>query len=236
MTTTLITGANRGIGLALARALAEHDLFVFAGAREPATATELEELKNRRGERLQVVPLDVTSPESVHRCAQLVQDVTDRLDILVNNAAVFPEEGDETLADLNVDGFDQAFAVNVTGVARVTQALLPSLLRSSTPRIVNLSSGAGSVGDKTDHQYYCYGASKAALNHFTVGLAHELRPRNVVVAAISPGWVRTEMGGPRAELSTEESAAALAGTIMQLAMDSSGEFLDRFGHHGKYRW
>lgn len=236
MTTAFITGANRGIGLALARAFMEHDLMVFAGAREPAAATELAALSEGRGNRLQVVPLDVTHPKSVRRCVQSVRAVTDCLDILVNNAGVFPEEGDEDLANLNVDGFDQAFAVNVTGVARVTQALLPLLLHSSHPRIVNISSGAGSVGDKTDHQYYCYGASKAALNHFTVGLAHELRPRKVVVTAISPGWVRTEMGGPRAELSTEESAAALAGTILQLSLESSGAFLDRFGCRGKYQW
>jgi NAD(P)-dependent dehydrogenase (short-subunit alcohol dehydrogenase family) len=236
MTRALITGANRGIGLALARALVEHDVFVFAGARKVAAATEREGWNQGCGDRLQVVPLDVTSVESIRHCVQAVRAVTDHLDILVNNAAVFPEEGDETLADLNVDGFDQAFAVNVTGVARVTQALLPLLLHSPTPRIVNVSSGAGSIGEKTDHRYYCYGASKAALNCFTVGLANELRPRNVPVVAISPGWVRTDMGGPEAELSPEESAAALAGTILKLSMDHSGTFLDRFGRRGEYKW
>jgi NAD(P)-dependent dehydrogenase (short-subunit alcohol dehydrogenase family) len=232
----LITGANRGIGLALTEALLKRGVFTFAGARNPDTASELGRLREQHAGLLEIVPLDVTSHPSVRRCADIVKGVTPTLDILVNNAAVFLEETDTDFAALNADWFADTVNVNVGGVARVTQTLLPALVAADSPRIVNISSGAGSIGDKTDHHYYCYGASKAALNHLTVGLALELRPRGAVVVAISPGWVRTDMGGPEGELLPEESAGAIADTILKLQPADSGCFLDRFGRKGKYPW
>jgi len=236
MKRAFITGANRGIGLALADALVNRGVFVFAGARKPDMAPALGRLREHHPALLQILPLDVTSDESVRRCADTVKGVTSTLDILVNNAAVFLEKTDTGLAALDADWFAETVAVNVGGVARVTQAFLPALVAAEMPRVVNISSGAGSIGDKTDHHYYCYGASKAALNHFTVGLAHELRPRGVVVVAISPGWVRTDMGGPEGELAPEESGSAIADTILKLESGDSGCFLDRFGGKGKYVW
>ena len=236
MKRALITGANRGIGLALANALVNRGVFVFAGARQPDTATELDRLRGGHPSLLQIVPLDVASAESVRRCADMVKSITTSLDILVNNAAIFLEETATRLAELDADWFAQTVAVNVGGVARVTQALLPALIGSESSRIVNISSGAGSIGDKTDHHYYCYGASKAALNHFTVGLAHELRRQGVIVVALSPGWVRTDMGGAGGELSPEQSGSAIADTILKLIPGDSGCFLDRFGQKNKYVW
>jgi NAD(P)-dependent dehydrogenase (short-subunit alcohol dehydrogenase family) len=236
MKRALITGANRGIGLALAEALVNSGVFVFAGARKPDSASELDRLRGHHRGQLEIIPLEVTSDESVRRCADAVKRVSGTLDILVNNAAVFLEETNTGLAALDLDWFAETVAVNVGGVARVTRALLPLLEAAQEPRIVNISSGAGSIGDKTDHHYYCYGASKAALNHFSVGLAHELRPRGIVVVALSPGWVRTDMGGPQGELTPEESANAIADTILKLQSSDSGCFLDRFGRRGKYVW
>lgn len=232
----LISGANRGIGLALSRALVERGCFVFVGARRPGEADELQTLAHEQPQFCSVVELDVTDPASVAACVERVKSGGEALDVLINNAAVFLEEGREALAELEVELFDHTFAVNVTGVARLTQACLTLLLRSQSPAIVNISSGAGSISDKNSHSYYCYGASKAALNHFTVGLAHELRSKNVVVTAISPGWVRTKMGGEDAELSAEESAGAIADTILKLTSKDSGCFLNRFGRHGQYQW
>jgi NAD(P)-dependent dehydrogenase (short-subunit alcohol dehydrogenase family) len=236
MKRALITGANRGIGLALAEALVNRGVFVFAGARQPDRASELNLLREHHRSLIEILPVEVTSDESVRRCANAVKSVTGTLNILVNNAAVFLEKTDTGLAGLDVSWFAETVAVNVGGVARVTQAFLPLLAAAEKPRIVNISSGAGSIGDKTDHHYYCYGASKAALNHFTVGLAHELRPRGIVVVALSPGWVRTDMGGPGGELAPEESANAIADTILKLKSSDNGCFLDRFGHKDKYVW
>jgi NAD(P)-dependent dehydrogenase (short-subunit alcohol dehydrogenase family) len=172
----------------------------------------------------------------VQRAQETVRHTDHGLDVLVNNAGVLLEPVQAALTDLDVELFNRSFAVNVTGVARVTQAFLPLLLGSQSPRIINLSSGAGSISHKTNADYYCYGATKAALNHLTVGLAHELRPHGGIVAAISPGWVRTEMGGSKAELSAEESAEALAETLSTLTLAQSGCFLDRFGRSGTYVW
>lgn len=236
MTRALVSGSNRGIGLALVRALAERGVFVFAGARRPNDAGELLNLQKTHSGRLEIISLDVTSGVSVERCAQTIQGTSGTLDILVNNAAVFLEETETPLAELGLDLLGPTFAVNVTGAVRVTQAMLPLLLRSKQGRIVNISSGAGSIGDRDSHRFYCYGASKAALNHFTAGLAHELRPKNIIVAAMSPGWVKTDMGGAEAELTADESASVLADSILKLTAHDTGQFLDRFGRKGKYGW
>lgn len=236
MTTALITGANRGIGLALTRELVKRDVLVFAGARQPAAAKELQKLQSDHPDHLSIVHLDVTDSRTLGSGATVVVDRVSSLDLLINNAGALFGDRQSTFTRLEMEDFDRTFAVNVTGAARVTQTFLPLLLKSDSPRIVNLSSGAGSIGGRRDSRYYAYGASKAALNHLTVGLAHELRPSNVVVTAVSPGWVRTEMGGPGAELSPEESTADLADTILRLTIEDSGRFLDRKGNANAYTW
>jgi NAD(P)-dependent dehydrogenase (short-subunit alcohol dehydrogenase family) len=121
-------------------------------------------------------------------------------------------------------------------VARVTRVFLPLLTRSSHPRVVNISSLAGSIATKEDSRHYCYSASKAALNMLTRAMAAELRPRGVTVVAVTPGWVKTEMGGPRAPLTVEESAASLAATIDRLTHHDAGHFLDRDGRKDVASW
>jgi NAD(P)-dependent dehydrogenase (short-subunit alcohol dehydrogenase family) len=236
MLKVLITGANRGIGLALSRALVSQGHFVYGGARKPKSAERLQELLEHHSAQMQVLPLDVTATSSVQEAVQSVRKAGRGLDVLVNNAGALLEPVDAGFSQLDIEWFDRTFAVNVTGAARVTQAFLPFLSNSPSPRIVNVSSGAGSTGGKTNAHYYCYGASKAALNHLTIVLAHELRPGPVIVVAVSPGWVRTDMGGSEAELSAKESAYALAKTILTLTMAQSGCFLDRFGRTGTYEW
>jgi len=232
----LITGANRGIGLALSRALVERGHFVYAGARKPESAGALGELAATDADHMRILGLDVTTASSVREAASIVRKAGRGLDVLINNAGVLFEPADAALAELETEWYDRTFAVNVTGVVRVTQAFLPLLSDSQSARIVNVSSGAGCIGGETNAWYYCYGASKAALNHMTVGSAKELRPRGVIVAAVSPGWVRTDMGGSEADLSAEESADALVETILALTMAQSGCFLDRFGRKGTYEW
>jgi NAD(P)-dependent dehydrogenase (short-subunit alcohol dehydrogenase family) len=232
----LITGANRGIGLALTRVFLERGDTVYAGTRRPKESPALDQLQVEFSKSLQIVPLDVVDPASVGKCTELLAKSVRQLDILINNAGVLLEGFTVAFDELDVDYFDRTFSVNVTGAARVTQAMLPLIRRSKTPRIVNISSGAGSISDKRNHSYYIYGASKAALNHLTVGLAHELRPEMIIVAAISPGWVRTNMGGQNAELSVEESASAMAKTITNLTMKDSGIFQGRSGQSEEYVW
>lgn len=234
--TILITGANKGIGLALARELAAQSHTVIASCRSPAAAKELRELETRHADLFSIVKLDVNSDSSAAEAARVVAAIVPALDVLVNNAAIFPEEGGESILDIDLAHFRAAFETNVLGVIRATRAFLPLLEKGRNPRIVNISSGAGSISDKTDHAYYAYSTSKAALNMVTRALAAEFKPRNIAVVAISPGWVKTEMGGPDAPLTPEESARSLAKTIAALTFKNTSTFLDRDGGSHEYGW
>ncbi|HEY8901511.1 MAG TPA: SDR family oxidoreductase [Chthoniobacterales bacterium] len=230
----LITGASRGIGLALSIAFAKAEWTVFAGARRPRTPllwNASQEFPN-----LHPFPLNVTDDISVGEAAAALARETDSLDVLVNNAAVFPGEGNERLEDLDLEWFAEAIETNVTGVARVTRAFLPWLRRGIHPRIINISSGAGSIADKEDFNYYPYSVSKAALNMLTRAMAAEFRPSGIAVTALSPGWVKTEMGGPNAPLTAEQSARSLYTTIGRLTLADSGRFLGRDGQSSDYTW
>jgi NAD(P)-dependent dehydrogenase (short-subunit alcohol dehydrogenase family) len=230
--TILITGANRGIGLALTKELLKAGHTVLAATRRPGEAEELGKLREEFGELLTVVEMDVTSVKSIRAAAGKVES----LDVLVNNAAVFPEEGDESIFDMKAEWFREAFETNVVGVIEVTRAFVRALEKGSNPRIVNISSGAGSVTAKNDHGYYAYAASKAALNMVTRGMAAEFRNRKICVVAMTPGWVKTEMGGPSAPLTAEQSARAIARTITTLTMEKTSLFIERTGGEVKYGW
>jgi NAD(P)-dependent dehydrogenase (short-subunit alcohol dehydrogenase family) len=234
--TVVITGSNRGIGLALVKAFLKQDHPVMATCRQPHQATELKELAEADPDHLKIFQMDLEDPAGIESTFYEISTLTDHIDVLVNNAAVFPEEGDEPFEELNLDWFTDAVRVNVTGTARVTRAALPLLRKSARARIVNISSGAGSISDKQDALHYCYGTSKAALNMFTRTLASELKAKGMTVTAISPGWVKTDMGGPNAELTTDQSAAELYQTITSLTLEHSGCFLGRDGSTGGYHW
>jgi NAD(P)-dependent dehydrogenase (short-subunit alcohol dehydrogenase family) len=226
----LITGCSRGIGLALAEEFARADWEVFATARAPQ-CPELAALA-RKWANLTTLALDVCDNATIVQSVQFLEGKS--LEVLVNNAAVFPGEGDEPFERVDPEWFNEAFDCNVTGVARVTRTFLPHLKNSANARVVNISSGAGSISEKKDFAYYPYSVSKAALNMLTRALAAEFRSKGIVVAAISPGWVKTEMGGPNAPLTPQESARSLVQTITGLTMEQTGKFL---GRNGKpYAW
>jgi NAD(P)-dependent dehydrogenase (short-subunit alcohol dehydrogenase family) len=234
MNSIFITGASRGIGLALSIAFAKAQWTVFAGARRPRTPL----LWNAGQEfpNLHPLTLDVTDDATVSEAALAIARQTDSLDVLVNNAAIFPGEGNERLEDLDLEWFDEAVETNVTGVARVTRAMLPLLRKGILPRVVNISSGAGSIADKEDCDYYPYSVSKAGLNMLTRAMAAEFRPEGIAVTALSPGWVKTEMGGDNAPLTPDQSARSLCATIQRLTLDDAGKFLGRDGEPGDYVW
>lgn len=237
MTTILITGSNRGIGLALTAEYLSQGDQVIATARDPEGATALKNLAEKYpAPALWVEQMDVLDPDSVTRVAATIGERIGKIDVLINNAGVFPEHGDERLEELSLEQLRIAFEVNVVGTALVSQKFLPLLRKSEKGRVVNISSGAGSITDKTDSRYYCYSVSKAALNQFSRALAAELKPEGIVVVPITPGWVKTDMGGERAELTPEESAASLVKTIGRLTTKQAGLFLDRHGRSGVYNW
>ncbi|MFZ9932189.1 MAG: SDR family oxidoreductase [Chthoniobacterales bacterium] len=237
MESVLITGCSRGIGLGLAKQMAMRGWRVLAGARHPAAAHALQAAaRDATPGSIEILSLDVRDDDSVQAAAEESATKVRGLDVLVNNAGVFPEEGNESLEGLPLACFEEAFAVNVVGVARVTRIFLPLLTRAPHPRVLNISSLAGSITTKEDSRHYCYSASKAALNMLTRSMAAELRSRGVTVVAVTPGWVKTEMGGPLAPLTVEESASSLAATIDRISRHDAGCFLDREGRNGVAAW
>jgi NAD(P)-dependent dehydrogenase (short-subunit alcohol dehydrogenase family) len=192
----VITGANRGIGREVARQLAAGGDVVLLTARDPAAAeTAASELRAELGEHRPVVAhqLDVADPASVERLAGTVAREHGRLDVLVNNAAILYDTWQHA-AGADLDTVRRAFETNVLGAWRTTQALLPALRASRHPRVVNVSSESGSLtrmGGGTP----AYAVSKTALNALTRMLADELRGDRILVNAVCPGWVATDMGG-----------------------------------------
>jgi NAD(P)-dependent dehydrogenase (short-subunit alcohol dehydrogenase family) len=213
--TVLITGANRGIGLELARQYSEAGWQVIGTARQPDRAMELANLNNAR-----VVQLDVTDQDSVMR---LVNELSGQsIDLLINNAGILPMM--RSVANIDIDQFEYIVAVNSIGPVRVTQALLPNLRASQQKKIINITSNLGSITDNTNGGFYGYRESKAALNMFTRSLAAELRPEGFICIVIHPGWVQTDMGGANAPVPVQESATGIRSVLDSLAPEDSGKY------------
>ena len=232
----VVTGANRGIGLALTRVLLTNGKTVVAICRRPEESSDLKQLGVLHPEGFDLIKCDVNHEAELAEAATLVQKRHGKLDVIFNNAGIMPERGDESILNIDLGVLRLAYETNVLGAARVIRAFYPMLARSERPRILNVSSGLGSVSTKDDYGYYAYSISKAALNMLTRAVAHEFAPRGVTTVAISPGWVRTDMGGEEAQLSPEESAESLAKAIDRIGSELNGQFLDRYGRMGEYMW
>lgn len=230
----VVTGANRGIGLHLVDQLHHRGWRVVAGCRHPEDAGMLYALRP-----MALLPLDVSDPASVRQFADELRHHTEHLDLVVNNAGIMTAEGGRVgeqtpafaaangpLAFLDAEAIDRVLRVNAIGPLLVTQALAP-LLRPGGA-VVNLSSRLGSISLGTAHTY-AYSMSKAALNMATTLLARELGPHGVVCVAMSPGWVRTAMGGEDARLDPVEATSGMAEVIMRLRPADNGTFLDHLG-------
>lgn len=192
----LVTGGNRGIGFEICRQLGEAGLRVILAGRDADLA------RQAAGELgVEHVQLDVADAASVRACAERLGEAEIEIDVLVNNAGVYPSGGVLTVDEATID---LALAVNLYGPWRTCRAFVPGMLRRGYGRIVNLSSGSGSFAEGMSGPS-AYGASKAALNALTVQLARELTG-DVKVNAVCPGWVRTRMGGSGASRTPAEGA------------------------------
>jgi NAD(P)-dependent dehydrogenase (short-subunit alcohol dehydrogenase family) len=222
----LVTGANRGLGLETSRQLLEKGVLVALAGRDRAS---LDAAAGRLGvddQAIMTVKLDVTDAASITRARQEVLQRFGRIDILVNNAAVLVSEGDDVLS-ITSDDYRQTFDTNVWGAIEVCRAFVPDMAQAGYGRVVNVSSGAGQMTTMTTYAP-AYSMSKAALNAFTRLLAHTYSDEGVLVNAVDPGWVRTDMGGPSAPRSVAEGAD----TIVWLATlrddgPTGGFFRDR---------
>jgi NAD(P)-dependent dehydrogenase (short-subunit alcohol dehydrogenase family) len=199
--TALVTGANRGIGLAVARQLAELGNFVFLGSRDPAAGDDAATSLRRLGLDVAPIRLDLADAATIDAAVGEIERSGRSVDVLVNNAGVLHEK---PLLELTDEEIADSVAVHVTGPIRLVRSVVPNMVARGYGRIVNVSSGWGSFAEGLGGPG-AYGVTKAALNALTVRLAKEL-PSAIKVNAMCPGWVRTRMGGAGATRSPEEAA------------------------------
>jgi NAD(P)-dependent dehydrogenase (short-subunit alcohol dehydrogenase family) len=213
--TVLITGASRGIGRELAAQYAARGDAVIAtrrGGGEPLKGVEF-------------LTLEATDQGSIDALAGALKGRA--IDVLINNAGVSSEA--KSLEMLTAAELARCFAVNATAPMMVIKALMGNLRAGRRKAVVNISTQLASIANNTGGSSYPYRASKSALNQLTVSLANELRPEGFTCVAMHPGWVRTDMGGPRAPLSVEQAAGHIVGTIDRLGPEDSGLFVSYDG-------
>ncbi|NEP62148.1 MAG: SDR family oxidoreductase [Symploca sp. SIO2G7] len=220
----LVTGANRGIGFEVCRQLAEQGYTVLLTARNPDKAQESAEKLRTTG--LQVIPqqLDVADAASITRAYGRVAQDFGYLDALINNAAV-DYDTDQNVLTADLDRVQKVFEINTIGTWRVTQTFIPLLRKSKHGRIVNVSSGAGALSSMRGGTP-AYSLSKAALNALTLMLAASLKESGILVNAICPGWVATDMGGQGGRPVAEGAASVVWGVTLPDQGPTGGFFRD----------
>jgi len=224
---SLVTGANRGLGLEFVRQLLARGDRVVATCRHPGRATALNALVGEHPGRVHVLPLDVADPRAI---AELVRelllldndDASDRIDLLVNGAGVL--HSGERFGKVTAINLEDSFRTNAMGPFLLAQALAPRLADGA--RVANITSQLGSIANTTRFGTPSYDISKAAQNMATALLAAALRERGIVVVALHPGWVQTDMGGAGATVTPEQSVSGLLRVIGGLKQADSGRFLD----------
>ena len=215
----LITGANRGIGLELARQYAEAGWKVIACCRDLKQAADLQELADTYPD-IKAYPLDVADFAAIEALAENLKGV--KIDVLINNAGVYPH------SDLNHADPEQwlhAFKVNSMAPFKMAAAFTPHIAASRLKKLVTLSSKMGSLDDNTSGGSYIYRTSKVAANMVMKSLAIDLQAFGISVAVLHPGWVQTEMGGPGALIDTRASVSGLRKVIEHLNLDNTGRFI-----------
>jgi NAD(P)-dependent dehydrogenase (short-subunit alcohol dehydrogenase family) len=226
----LVTGANRGIGLEFVRQLLARGEHVVAACRHPGKATALNGLAAQHPGRLHVLPLDVADPKSraglLHELPLVLgeddEGTPGRLDLLINNAGVL--HSGERFGHLEQALLEDSLRTNAIGPFLLSQALAPLL--ADAGRVANISSQMGSIGNTTRFGTPSYDISKAAQNMGSVLLARALADRDIVVLALHPGWVQTEMGGAQAQVTPTDAVAGLLRVIDAATPAQSGSFLD----------
>lgn len=211
----LVTGANKGIGYETARQLASRGLSVLIGARDEGRGAEAAANLRSQGLDVQFLRLDVNDPLTHGPAYTFIETRFGKLDVLVNNAGVFLD-GDQKPSNVDLKTLRQTFDTNFFGPIQVTQTLLPLLSKSDAGRIVNVSSGLGSLTQHSDPAWefssfkvLAYNASKTALNAFTVMLAHELKDTAIKVNAADPGYTATDMNDNQGNKTVEQGAAVI---------------------------
>jgi NAD(P)-dependent dehydrogenase (short-subunit alcohol dehydrogenase family) len=219
----IVTGANRGIGHEIARQLIKEDVFVVAGVRDRTKCEETAAGLRRGSDNVAAYPLDVNDTNNVRLFVEHVVKQHGAPSILVNNAGIFPESSQARVEDTHTSLWRHTFETNLFGTVRMCREVIPHMKKLRYGRIVNMSSGMGQMSQMTAGSP-AYRVSKAALNALTITLAAELSGTGILVNSMSPGWVRTDMGGPDAPRSPEEAADTAVWLSLLPSSGPTGQF------------
>jgi NAD(P)-dependent dehydrogenase (short-subunit alcohol dehydrogenase family) len=216
----LVTGGNKGIGFAMCQGLLNAGFEVILAARSIEKAKDaIEKLQSAH---VHPLVMDVADDKSIDRAVITYSQQFERLDVLINNAGIFPDEGVDILT-IDRQLLERAMNTNTFGAIETTQAFLPLLKLATTAKVINVSSGLGALqGLSADSASYCL--SKLALNGATIMLATALKPQGIAVYSMCPGWVRTDMGGTAATRSPEQGADTAIWLATEGTPDLSGKF------------
>ena len=225
-----VTGANRGLGLEWVRQLAGPVDRLFATCRRPDDAAALRELAASHPDTVDVFALDVTDPAAIDAAADRVEGDTGTLDLLLNNAGVSGGGSGDRFGTVDADTMTDVLRVNAVGPHLVTQSFADLLrVAENGATVVNVTSQLGSIARTSGGGWHSYKASKAALNMCTRLQAGAFEDDDVVVVAMHPGWVRTDMGGRTARLSTQEAVSGMLDVLEGLSAADTGRFLAHDG-------
>jgi NAD(P)-dependent dehydrogenase (short-subunit alcohol dehydrogenase family) len=220
----LVTGANKGIGLEIVRQLAKAGFRVFLTARSRERGEEACKQLQQDGLNVEFLQLDVTDETSIDQLAKELTSQIDHLDVLVNNAGILLDAANASVLDVEPTVILQTLQTNTLGPLRLTQNLVPLLLKSDAGKVINVSSGGGQLTDMGDWAP-AYSLSKTALNAVTGMMAAALKDKHIAVNSICPGWVRTDMGGSNASRSVQQGADTVTWLATEAPSDLTGKFL-----------
>ena len=226
METVLVTGANRGIGLEFCKQYAHAGHAVLACCREPKSASVLAKLAQQHPN-VKLLSLDLSDGDSIDRLAAKLSGQS--IDVLINNAAVYGDDNSQGFGKLDYQLWQDVFTVNTLASVRMTEALLPNLLAGNKKLVVAITSKMGSIADNSSGGCLLYRSSKAGLNAAMKSLSLDLAHRRVGVLILHPGWVQTDMGGPHALITSQQSVAGMLELINEFSMTDSGQFVDYTG-------
>jgi len=229
MNTVLITGANRGIGLEFARQYAADGWQVVACCRQPQQAEALNRLADQYKDRFSIHRLDIRELTEIDQLSHKLQDLS--IDILINNAGVYPHAQNGEFGRISYDDWMEAFRVNTFAPLKMVEALVEQIARSQLKIVATITSKMGSIADNQRGGSYIYRSSKAAVNMVVKSLAIDLQPRGIIAVLLHPGWVQTDMGGRGALISTKQSVTGMKSILDRVTHSDTGKFIAYDGQH-----
>jgi len=240
MKTILITGANKGIGFETTKQLAQLGYFIYLGSRDKENGLEaIKKLKDMGIDNVELITIDVADIDSVRQARQELESKIGFLDILINNAGISGDMPQDFVTG-NIENLRRIFDTNFFGTVQTTQEFLPLLKKSAQAAIINISSEVGSIALRTEpgrnlnrDKYNAYGASKTALNAFTVMLANELRDAGITVNSVTPGYTATDLNQFQGAKTVEQGVIPIVKMVTESGLDITAKF---FKDGGEAPW